>query len=169
MSLLTTGRKAFATCVSVLLLALAGCDEAARQELSPGDSTRGDVEARMGRPAAEWPQGDGRLVLEYPRGPEGRVTWMVELDENGRYLGMRNVLKEEYFARVRPGMRREDLRPILGRHTLSTRFPTKPDEEVLSWRYEEDGRERLFDVTLGPDGAVLGTTRRDDPRAANSQ
>ena len=153
--------------ITILLFGLFGCDYLAQKELRPGESTVDDVRRRMGRPEMIWEERDGSQTLEYVRGPEGVATYMVEIGPDGRYRRMANVLVAETFAKVRPGMTRDDVRRLLGKPTETQTFRLK-QEEVWSWRHESVvPRTSMFNVHFGLDGVVRGTSDTPDPRAAN--
>jgi len=59
-----------------------GCDAAYLAELKPGISTAQEVRERLGAPTAEWPNGDGGVTWEYPRGPDGFVTRTSRREES---------------------------------------------------------------------------------------
>lgn len=151
-------------------LAMVGaCDWVAQQELKPGQSTAEDVRKLMGKPEMIWEEGDGRQVLEYPRSPEGAETWMVEIDANGRYQGMKNALVDANLRQVRPGMSRDDLRRLLGKPGSAETLPLK-SELVWTWRVQAGaGRTEMFNVHFGSDGRVASTSRTPDPRTINTQ
>lgn len=146
--------------------ALGGCDYAAQKELKPGVSTVDDVRRLMGKPEMIWEEDDGRQVLEFVRGPAGTETYMVDIDAEGRYLGMKNVLVQETFDRVRPGMDRDEVRRMLGKPGEKERYALK-QEEVWSWRFAGDyNRPDMFNVHFGLDGRVRTTSitaARDGP------
>src|SRR5690606_15847829 len=50
----------------------------ARRVLRPGQSSAADVRSMLGRPEAIHEGDDGTRIQEYPRGPAGTETWMVE-------------------------------------------------------------------------------------------
>lgn len=157
-------RRAAMRLVLAMSLGLAaGCDYVAQKELVAGTSTRADVERLMGKPRMVWDEDDGRVLMEYPRGPAGHETWMVELDREGRYVGMRNLLTEANFAKVAPGLSRDEVRRLLGAPTEQVTFERKR-EVVWSWRFMADqNRSTFFNVHFGTDGTVRGTSRSPDP------
>jgi hypothetical protein len=57
---------------------------------------------------------DGFDVLHYPRGPAGSHTYFVYLDDNGRVARWEQVLTEERFDTIRPGITNEQVIGILG-------------------------------------------------------
>lgn len=76
--------------------------------------TREQLVARMGEPDMQRPV-DGGTRLEFPRGPYGVHTWFVYLDASGRAVRAEQVLSEENFGQILPGMSQEELRQRLGR------------------------------------------------------
>ncbi|HWS73719.1 MAG TPA: hypothetical protein VN324_01140 [Quisquiliibacterium sp.] len=142
----------------VLAGALGACDYVAQKELQPGVSTTDDVRRLMGKPEMIWEEEDGTQVLEYVRGPAGRETYMVEIDAQGRFRSMKNVLVRETFGKVGPGMARDDVRRLLGKPTETARFPLG-QEEVWSWRFAGDhAGADMFNVHFGLDGRVRTTS-----------
>jgi hypothetical protein len=140
-----------------------GCDNAHLEALKPGFSTAQEVRARLGPPAAEWPNPDGGATWEYPRGPEGTRCWMLTLDQRGVLLKIDQALTEENFARVAKGWSGEQVRRLLGKPASETSFPLKP-EVVWEWRIDPSipGNRAFFHVHFSTDGIVTGTSRRED-------
>ena len=146
---------------------LFGCDYAAQKELKVGESTRDDVVRYMGKPEMIWEENDGSQVMEYARGPQGHQTYMVEIGADGKYRGMKNILIDDTFARVKPGMSRDDVRRLLGKPTETVEFKLK-HEIVWSWRHHGDQqRPRMFNVHFDPSGRVKNTSHSEDPKLVN--
>lgn len=110
----------------------------------------------MGPPALEWAHTDGSRRLAYPTGPFGVHTWMVQIAPDGRLERIENVLTEEHFARIKPGMSMEDVLQILGPVAPSggVTYFERRDELVREWLYCPDWRRLsrfyvLFDGTTG--------------------
>jgi outer membrane protein assembly factor BamE (lipoprotein component of BamABCDE complex) len=163
------GRAMAMGILTTLLGALGACDWLAQQELKPGQSTADDVRRLMGKPDMIWEENDGTQFLEFPRAPEGSETLVVEIGPDGKYRATRNILVPENFARVAPGMSRDDVRRLLGRPGETARFAPKPDEEVWSWRYRGGVDTEIFDVYFGGDGRVLRTGKSQDPKSMNAR
>lgn len=165
------------------VLALAGCDDQQSEQtvqrfkdffnaikpaplflkgLTPGVTTEAEIRSQMGRPETERVYTDGSKRLEYPRGPMGNETYMVDIDANGRFTAATQVLTAATFAKIRPGMTEDEVRRLLGKPTEVARYPLKP-ETVWSWRWLEDGvnQDAFFNVHFGPDGIVYTTSRSD--------
>jgi len=146
-----------AAALLVLILA-AGC--ANFSAISPGDSAP-TVEARVGAPGTVWKNADGSEVWEYPLGPSGVQTFMIDIGPDRTVRAVRQVLREEYFSKVVPGMSRDEVRRLLGRPKEVWYFPAR-DEEVWTWRYLEVNY-RLFNVLFDrTSGTVRSTLRLDE-------
>lgn len=150
-----------------------GCDRDGRligeptpDRFSRGVSTEADVRTVMGQPDTVWEETDGSRVLEYPRGPEGYRTWMFIIDSQGRLADWRQVLTPENFARIRPGMTKENVRRVLGKPRTVAEFALK-NEEVWDWRYlDATQKPQLFNVHFDRGtGRVTGTSASPDPKA----
>lgn len=96
--------------------------------------SRDDVVARMGQPDMER-RVDAGTRLEFPRGPYGKQTWFVHFDAVGRATRAEQVLTEQNFMRINPGMAQEDVRQLLGRPNEVQRLGRQRGE-VWSYRYE---------------------------------
>jgi hypothetical protein len=139
------------------LASLFGCD-VRMLDLKPGVSTATEVKSAMGQPTFEWKEPDGTLTWEFPRGPMGSVTYMVTIRPDGVLKEIRQVLTQEYFARIRPGLTKEEVRRLIGKPGETMTFPAKK-EEVWSWRYEPGAGETWqFHVHFGLDGRVVTTS-----------
>lgn len=113
-----------------LLVACAGAPTA---KLSPGQ-TEAEMLAVMGQPTGRYPLAGGAQRVEYATGPNGKVTWMVDLDADGRVKAIEQVLTTANFAKVRNGMRVQELLLLLGRPSDKSR--ERGDRETWSWRYQ---------------------------------
>lgn len=140
------------------LFALFGCD-LRMNELNPGVSTGAEVRTIMGQPTYEWKDPDGAVTWEFPRGPSGSVTYMIDLRPDGVLKAIRQVLREEYFAQIRPGLTQDEVRKLIGRPAETMTFPLKK-EEVWSWKFEEgSGQYWHFHVHFDLGGKVVTATR----------
>jgi outer membrane protein assembly factor BamE (lipoprotein component of BamABCDE complex) len=130
--------------------------------LTPGVSTLDQVRAQMGKPETERVFDDGSRRLEYPRGPQGLKTWMVDIGPNGRLVAITQALTAENFAKIRIGMSEDEVRRLLGKPGQVAGYRLKK-ETVWSWKWLEGGvtPEAYFNVHFGPDGRVTTTSRLD--------
>ncbi|TDQ89763.1 hypothetical protein [Paraburkholderia silvatlantica] len=130
--------------------------------LTPGVSTLQQVREQMGKPETERVFDDGSRRLEYPRGPQGLKTWMVDIGPNGRLVAITQALTAENFAKVHAGMSEDEVRRLLGKPGQVAGYRLKK-ETVWSWKWLEGGvtPEAYFNVHFGPDGRVTTTSRSD--------
>ncbi len=115
------------------LLLLPACSSYAPPDALAGMS-RDEVVARMGPPDIERRM-DAGSRLEFPRGPYGKQTWFVYFDPAGRALRAEQVLTEQNFLRINPGMTQDDVRKLLGRPGVVNGLG-RSRGEVWSYRYE---------------------------------
>ncbi|WP_374674541.1 hypothetical protein [Ideonella sp.] len=151
-------RPALIPTLAMALVACA-CTSYGPGGLQPGQG-RAAVEADMGPPTGRHALAGGGERLEFARGPFGRHTYMLDFDAQGRLLRQEQVLRDDVFDRVQPGMRADAVRALLGRpgHVAGIwRGAT-----VWSWRYESPFCQ-WFQVTLEPDGTVRDAGRGPDP------
>ena len=155
-------QSALALSVAIMSV-LAGCDYVAQKELKVGQSTKEDVMTLMGKPEMIWEEKDGSSNYEYPRGPAGTETYMVEISPDGKYLGMKNILTEANFARIKAGMNRDEIRRMLGKPTETVKYPLK-QEETWTWKFKGTPTPvRRFHVNMDYMGIVKSTDQSDDP------
>ena len=153
MRLFELARRCAATAGAlVAAVAMLGCDrngnpieEFGLDKLQKGISTEADVRGVMGQPDTVWDDGNGARTLEYPKGPEGVRTWMFAIGASGTLLDYRQVLTQENFDAIRPGMSGDEVRRMLGRPRSVVQFGRK-NEEVWDWKYRYVHEERLFNV-----------------------
>jgi hypothetical protein len=138
-----------------LAVLLAGC--AGPASLSSGTPAP-QVQARMGAPESVTRNPDGSEEWAYPQGPLGRQTYMVTLGPDRSVREVRQVLSEEFFSRVRAGMSRDEVRRLLGKPGEVSFFEAR-DEEVWSWRYQEQNA-MFFNVLFDRSSGNVRTTQR---------
>ncbi len=148
--------KFFAGLLSGLLAVfLPACDDNNFAKLTPGQSSMETVRQVMGPPTQEWREADGSQTWEYPRTPEGIVNYMVDFSPDKKLRAIRQVLSEEYFARVKPGMTREQIRRLLGKPAHERYFQLKK-EHVWDWKIKsESGTDTYFNVSFDENGQVV--------------
>lgn len=156
-----------AVCAFAVLLT-AGCDRQGRpveefglDKLAKGISSESDVRMVMGKPETVWEDEDGTRALQYPKGPEGVRTWEFVIDKSGTLKDYRQLLTEESFARVKPGMTRDEVRRMLGKPRTVVQYKLK-NEEAWDWRYQASTEPRFFSVHFDiTSGRVTGTSTQD--------
>ena len=147
----------------------AGCDQNGRpieqpglDRLAKGVSTEGEVRIVMGQPEVVLEEENGERLLQYPQGPEGARTWLFKISPDGKLVDYKQLLTQENFSAISPGMSRDDVRWMLGKPRTVVRFKLK-NEEVWDWRYlETNPEQRFFNVHFDIDsGRVTGTSSSD--------
>lgn len=139
-----------------LALAAGGCVNFS--SLTPGMPDQ-QVQARVGAPSEVWKSSDGGEAWEYPLGPSGRQTYMIDIGPDRAVREVRQVLSEEYFSRIQAGMSRDEVRRLLGRPTQIVTFPKK-NEDVWTWRYLAQAIPMLFHVYFDTGSGTVRTTQR---------
>ncbi len=132
------------------------------KDLKPGITTEAQIRDQMGEPETTRTFTDGSKRLEYPRGPAGTTTYFVDIDSDGHFVNVTQVLTAENIAKVRVGMTMDEVRRLLGKPTTLAEYPLKK-ERVWSWHWLEDGvnRDAMFNAHFGPDGTVVTTSRSE--------
>jgi outer membrane protein assembly factor BamE (lipoprotein component of BamABCDE complex) len=140
------------------------CDGIALQDLKPGISTDRDIRNRMGRPEMEWKDADGARTWEYPRTPEGIVNYMIDIGPDNLLREVRQVLTDENFARVLPGMSKDEVRRLLGKPAHELYFSLKK-EHVWDWKIKvESSMDVFFNVHFDAAGQVVKTSSNFVPK-----
>lgn len=121
--------------VGALAAALGGCAGYGGAGLMPGQATADDVLRVMGPPSLQWTDADGSRQFAYPRGPAGVHTFMAHIGPDGRLQRLDNVLDEDGFARIAPGMTPAQVLRQLGPPQPRTVYFKARDERVWEWRY----------------------------------
>ncbi len=152
-------RDFFTGLLSGVIASMPACDSLVLPKLKPGVTRTLEVEELMGPPTLTWRDPDGTQTWEYPRTPNGVVNYMLDFGPDGVLRAVRQVLTEENFARVQPGMTREAVRRLLGQPSHEYRFALQP-EDVWDWRQQDvSGSDVFFNVHFSLDGRVTRTSR----------
>jgi hypothetical protein len=140
------------------------CDLQNIAELEPGVSTDADVREKFGQPEAVWEGADGAQIYEYNRQPEGVVNYMITIGADGVLVKVSQVLTEENFAQVQPGMAMEQVRRLLGKPRKVQTFPLN-GETSQDWRFQPKGQTEpmIFSVAYDRDLRVIRTGTMPDP------
>ena len=122
---------------------------------------RGEAElvAVKGAPTARYALAHGRQRLEFARGPQGRQTFMADVDSHGRVIQFEQVLDVRRFALVTPGATRDGVLRTIGQP--SDRAPLR-DGEMWAWRYA-NRYCFWYQIELDQHGVVKATGYKPEP------
>ena len=133
-------------------LTLAGC-----ASLQPGISTESQVLASLGEPAARFRDPDGGATWAYPHGPLGFETFMARFASSGRLIAIDGVLHPLQFARVIPGLDRDQVQRLIGPPGNVAAFPRR-GEMVWDYRFMDTwGMPSQFSVIFDAEWRVKST------------
>ncbi len=99
--------------------------------------SRVSVLQKLGQPEREY-LADGKKKLQFPRGPGGSHTYFVYLDNEDQVLGWEQVLTEERFNQVAPGMTKDQVIDLIGVSKITHRL-ARERGEVWHYRYWNTG------------------------------
>jgi hypothetical protein len=157
------GRVRPAVAAALAAAALAACEPQRAERLVEDVSTEADVKRMFGEPKTVTVQPDGSRVLEYPRQPEGWANYVMTIGPNGKLASLKQLLNAENFARIQPGLTKDEVRKVLGPQARARSFELKK-EEVWEWRFRDGQESKVFSVTYDASGRVTGTHVGEDPR-----
>ncbi len=154
--------------LAAVVLGLTGCASYSGNSLVGANASREEVRALMGEPSAihRHSTDDGiSESWEYPRGPVGRHTFMVRMDQQGKVRRVDQVLTVGSTASIAYGVaKKEDVRRVLGRPGAI--FPSGKGGET--WDYAAISQEgyprkiRLM-VTFDEKGIAVNGGESYDP------
>lgn len=127
------------------------------QRLKAGTATESEVVHIMGDPDKVWLNSDNTHTLVYPLGPQGIHTWMVTVNATGGVTQIEQVLTDEQFAKIVPGLDKDAVLRLIGRPRRIQTFPMS-QEEVWDWRYRHVNEERFFNVHFNANTGVVVRT-----------
>jgi hypothetical protein len=145
-------------------LLIAGCAALEPPAFAPGTSM-GEVESRMGKPRDIVQAPGGGTVWQYPNGPLGQTTYMVDFGADQRVRSVYQALTFERFAKIVPGTTtQDDIRLLFGRPG-QTMFFSRMDEEVWSYRYQSGASSNwIFNVNFDAKSRLVRSTGQEiDP------
>ncbi|MBK9244888.1 MAG: outer membrane protein assembly factor BamE [Burkholderiales bacterium] len=170
-----TRARWFTAALLAATLSVAGCDQQGRpiehpglDRLKPGVSGEADVRGVFGVPETIIQGRDGTRTLQYPLGPQGPRTFFAVIGPDGKLIEVWNVLVPETFARITPGMTRDEVRVLLGRPGSEQSYPLKR-QTAWEWKYiGEMHRDHVFFVMFDETGRVVSTGSEDPSLSSGS-
>ncbi len=146
----------------VLAATLGGCGAMAPGGLPPGTPI---AEARGGviKPTDEFALPGGGTRLAFAQGSYGKETYMLDFDAKGVLVSSTQVLTEENFATIVPGMPAAEVRLRLGRpvHVINV---SRQRLKVWNYRFArgdcvwfqisiDDSTQKVTEASMGSDPA----------------
>lgn len=121
--------------------------------------TSAEVSARAGQPTVIGHLPSGEAYWDYSRQPDyiDRVTY----GPDGRVLAVRNLMTDENFRALKPGMTPQQVTATVGPSTLSNRYAN--GTTVWTYRFDDYGVAKLLHVTFDPAGALARYEVEWDP------
>jgi len=115
MTICNLGARYFIQTFAIIatIAALSGCATYAPSAAMVGLSRQQVIE-RLGPPE---PAPENLAIasrLDFPRGPYGKHTYSAEFDDEGRAVRFRQLLREENFAKIKPGMEQREVIELIG-------------------------------------------------------
>ena len=141
--------------VFLVCLTASACASYSGSSLRAGSSTEAEVRATMGAPATELTSPDGTRSLFYPKGPMGTETFLVTIARDGTVGDIRNVLTDDTFSSIAPGMTEQDVLRMIGPPGKTTPFPIS-NNHAWDYRFMDTwGYYAIFSVTFDANGIVV--------------
>ena len=142
--------------IAAIATILPGCDSFVLQDIKPGVTTAVEVRAGMGNPGYEFRNEDGSVTWEFTRQPSGVHCYMITFDPGQIVQKVDQVLNETNYAKVQPGMSRDEIRRLLGKPARVETF-NNLREEVWEWRIEgmPHNEETYFNVFFDTDSGLV--------------
>ncbi len=105
--------KAFRMAFVSAVLALGGCAGYAPSQEFIGLS-RGETISALGQPNPMPADVNAAKRLDFPRGPFGKHTYAVYFDDTGKAIRYQQLLTDENFAKIVPGMDESEVVGVIG-------------------------------------------------------
>lgn len=140
--------------------ALAGCAADARRVVLPGMAPD-EVSARVGTPIAEGRRANDELYWDYTRQPFGYAIYRVTFGAEGRVRDVRNLLTEQNFRNLQPGMTPGEVAAIVG--PSPERYAYWNGTSSWSYRYRDGEIVKLLHVIFDPADRLLSYYWEWDP------
>jgi hypothetical protein len=153
-------RRLFPAMQLLVAVLAVGCSLIPGADFVPGSTTQSAVRASLGAPGKTYPAPGGGVIWAYPTGPMGEQTWMARFDDKGTLIKFEQVLDQEHFWGIRPGMDGAQVGAILGPPSSEMRFDRL---RQVSWDYRYQdvwGYVSEYSVIFGEEGKVVGTFNR---------
>jgi len=145
---------------------LISCASVDGRGLVPGQSSEGDVQAVMGKPAETQALANGETVYWYPQLPWGHASYAARLGADGHLIAVEQRLTNENISRIVRGQSTaKEVHDVLGPAWQPQRYPNlQRDVWTYPMRLAGYGLPQWYVVQLSYDGIVRETYLFDDPQ-----
>jgi hypothetical protein len=126
-------RGALRASLSSAALLMGGCASLAPASLPLG-APIAQARGALTKPTGEYPLANGGTRLEFAQGSFGKQTYMLDFDRGGQLVAKTQVLTEDNFATIAPGLSEHDLLMTLGRPAQVFNVPWQK-LHVMNYRY----------------------------------
>jgi outer membrane protein assembly factor BamE (lipoprotein component of BamABCDE complex) len=136
---------------------------ASQPPLHPGESEQAVLQT-LGKPTHTYLDRNDRL-LEYMTGPWGQQTWVARIDPSGKLISYEQVLTNQKFASLKPGVAtKQDVLHTVGAPSETSYLPLS-QLEVWSYPYKESGVwDSMMHIHFDKSGIVRRLESGPDPR-----
>ena len=154
---------------AALIGVVSGCAWIAPGALPPGTPIEQARQSFLG-PTGEYALPGGGTRLEFAQGAFGKQTYMLDFDAYGVLVSKQQVLTEQNFATIAPGLSAAELRMRLGR---PAQVFSVPWQKLHVWNYRyfggdcvwfqvsvSDAAQQVTDTGTGTDPACDGPKDR---------
>jgi hypothetical protein len=145
--------NSFVATTMLSLMFLTGCAGYAPNDRLIGEKSEKVIQV-LGKPSSEL-NSEGGSVLIFPRGPRGKHTYFVYLDQDGKAVRWAQVLDEKNFALIKPGMHRDEVVTIIG-EAKDTYGLARDRGYVWNYRYV-NSHCLWFNIEFSKDNLVRST------------
>jgi outer membrane protein assembly factor BamE (lipoprotein component of BamABCDE complex) len=137
---------------------LVGCATDVHRAVSPGMASA-EVGSRVGKPSTVGKLADGSMYWDYSRQPY--YTDRVSFGPDDRVREVRNLLTEQNYENLRPGMTLDQVVATVGPSYIRNMYAN--GTTVWTYRYQDVGIWKLLHVTLDAAGRLLRYETEWDP------
>lgn len=150
----------FRSTVAMATAVLGACTSLAPGGLPPGTSIAQARASFLG-PTGEYPLPGGGTRLEFARGAHGKQTYMLDFDASGSLVDSQQVLTEQNFATIVPGLPAAEVRMRLGRPAEVFNVPW---QRLQVWNYRYfTGDCVWYQISISEVGRVTESNYGTDP------
>lgn len=147
---------------ALLVAALAGCAASPTRNISVG-MTQDEVSDALGKPVDTGRLTSGEEYWDYSRQPFGYSNERVTFTAYGLVRDVRNLLTEDNFKNLHPGMTPDQVVAVVGPSAASEQREYAGGTKSWTYRYYDIGVAKLLNVIFDDNDRVLHSYTEWDP------